>query len=78
MERIATNKEVYVQVQKWMKDDRDIDRTVKQVETKLKKLRSGYSKLKDRMKLSGSERPFLTNALSSVEKVAYEGTGHRI
>jgi len=45
---------------------------VKQVETKLKKLRSGYSKLKDRMKSSGLERAYLTNALTSVEKVAYE------
>ena len=72
VEGIATNKEVYGQVQKLMKDDHDIDRTVKQVETKLKKLRSGDSKLKDRMKSSGSERPYLTNALTSVEKVAYE------
>ena len=47
VEGIATNKEVYGQVQKLMKDDHYIDRTMKQVETKLKKLRSGYSKLKD-------------------------------
>ena len=32
VEGIATNKEVYGQVQKLMKDDHNIDRTVKQVE----------------------------------------------
>ena len=36
------------------------------------KLRSGYSKLKDGMKSSGTERQYLTNASTSVEKVAYE------
>ena len=40
VEGIATNKNVYAQVQKLMKGDHNIDRTVKQVETKLKKLRS--------------------------------------
>ena len=32
VEGIATNKEVYSQVQKLMKDDHNIDQTVKQVE----------------------------------------------
>ena len=38
----------------------------------MKKLKLGYSKLKDRMKVSGAERPYDSKSLSSVEKVAFQ------
>ena len=67
---MATNKIVYDEIKKILKEQSNIDRTTSQIETKIKKLRSGYSKLKDRMKQSGSERPYFSGALSSVEKTA--------
>ncbi|XP_046845601.1 uncharacterized protein LOC124439420 [Xenia sp. Carnegie-2017] len=53
-----------------MKEESNTERTVDQIKTKVKKLRSGYVKLKDRMKTSGSEHPYFSSALSSVEKMA--------
>ena len=38
----------------------------------MKELKSGYSKLKDRMKVSGAERPYDSKSLTSVEKVAFQ------
>lgn len=70
IEGMVNNKEVHKEIQAIMKDQSNIDRTLKQIETKLKKLRSGYSKLKDRMKTSGAERPYFSSALSSVERAA--------
>ncbi|CAB3998620.1 Hypothetical predicted protein [Paramuricea clavata] len=67
---MATNKVVYDEISRILKEHSNIDRTTSQIETKIKKLRSGYSKLKDRMKQSGSERPYFSSALSSVEKTA--------
>lgn len=67
---MATNKVVYDEIRKILKEHSNIDRTTSQIESKIKKLRSGYSKLKDRMKQSGSERPYFSSALSSVEKNA--------
>ena len=40
----------------------------------MKKLKSGYSKLKDRMKILGAERPYVSKSLSSLEK-AHSSTG---
>ncbi|CAB4001720.1 Hypothetical predicted protein [Paramuricea clavata] len=67
---MATNKFVYDEISRILKEHSNIDRTTSQIETKIKKLRSGYSKLKDRMKQSGSERPYFSSALPSVEKTA--------
>ena len=38
----------------------------------MKKLKSGYSKLKDRMKVSGAERPHDSKSHTSVDKVAFQ------
>ncbi|XP_046851176.1 uncharacterized protein LOC124444606 [Xenia sp. Carnegie-2017] len=65
---MANNRNVYDKVRKMLKEYSDIDRTTSQIETKIKKLRSSYCKLKDRMKQSGSERPYFLSALSIVEK----------
>ena len=59
-------------LQRTMKEQSNVDRTPTQIETKMKKLRSGYTKLKDRMKQSGNERSYLSSALTSVEKVAHK------
>ena len=67
---MATSKIVYDEIKKILKEQSNIDRMTSQIETKIKKLRSGYSKLKDRMKQSGSERLYFSSALSSVEKTA--------
>ena len=69
---MATNRVVYCELQRTMKEQSNVDRTPTQIETKMKKLKSGYTKLKDRMKQSGNERLDLSNALTSVEKVAYK------
>ena len=69
---MATNKVVYDEISRILKEHSNIDRTTSQIETKIKKLRSGYSKLKDRMKQSGSERLYFSSALSSVEKILKE------
>ena len=50
IEGMSSNKELYEEMRRIMKDESQVERTVSQIETKLKKLRSGYSKLKDRMK----------------------------
>lgn len=50
IEGMSSNKELYEEVRRIMKDESQVERTVSQIETKLKKLRSGYSKLKDRMR----------------------------
>ena len=46
---MATNRVVYSELQRTMKEQWNVDRTPTQIETKMKKLRSGYTKLKDRM-----------------------------
>ena len=72
IEGMSSNKELYEEMRRIMKDESQVERMVSQIETKLKKLRSGYSKLIDRMKTSGAERPYLTSALTSVEKAALQ------
>ena len=54
-EPMTTNKDLYSSIKGLLERNNDIQRTAKQIETKLKKLKSGYSKLKDRMKISGAE-----------------------
>ena len=54
-EPMTTNKDLYSSIKGLLEQNNDIQRTAKQIETKLKKLKSGYSKLKDRMKISGAE-----------------------
>ena len=72
IEGMASNKDVNGESQKIMKEQSGIERTTQQIDNKLKKLRSGYGKLKDRMQSSGAERPYLTSALTSLEKVAFQ------
>ena len=71
-EPMTTNKDLYSSIKGLLEQNNDIQRTAKQIETKLKKLKSGYSKLKDRMKISGAERPYDSKALSSQEKAAFQ------
>ena len=68
----STNRELYASIQRLLKQNNDVERCAKQIETKVKKLKSGYSKLKDRMKVSGAERPYDSKSLTSVEKVAFQ------
>ena len=70
IDSMSSNKELFNNIQRIMKEESHTERTVDQIKTKLKKLRSGYVKLKDRMKTSGSEHPYFSSALSSVEKMA--------
>ena len=72
IEGMVSNKDVNGEIQKIMKEQSGIERTTQQINNKLKKLRSGYGKLKDRMQSSGAERPYLTSALTSLEKVAFQ------
>ena len=58
---MATDKIVYDEIKKTLKEQSNIDRTTSQIETKMKKSRSGYSKLKDRIKQSGSERQYFSS-----------------
>ena len=67
IEGMASNKDVNGEIQKIMKEQSGIERTTQQIDNKLKKLRSGYGKLKDRMQSSGAE-----SALTSLEKVAFQ------
>ena len=69
---ITTNKELYSSIRDFLKENNDIEHSTKQIETKAKKLKSGYSKLQDQMKVSGAERPYDSKALTSVEKVAFQ------
>ena len=71
-EPMTTNKDLYSSIKGLLEQNNDIQRTAKQIETKLKKLKSGYSKLKDRMKISGAERRYDSKALSSQEKAAFQ------
>ncbi|PFX15432.1 hypothetical protein AWC38_SpisGene20343 [Stylophora pistillata] len=72
IEGMASNKNVNEEIQKIMKEESGIERTTQQIENKIKKLRSGYGKLKARMQSPGAERPYLTSALTSLEKVAFQ------
>lgn len=71
---MTTNRELYSSIKSLLELNNDVQRSTKQIETKviMKKLKSGYSKLKDRMKVSGAERPYDSKSLSSVEKVAFQ------
>ena len=65
---MTTNRELYTLIKSLLEQNNDVQRSTKQIETKVKKLKSGYSKSKDRMKVSGAERPFDSKSLTSVEK----------
>ena len=69
---MTTNRELYNSINGLLEQNNDVQRSTKQIETKVKKLKSGYSKLKDRMKVSGAERPYDSKSLTSVEKVAFQ------
>ena len=69
---MTTNRELYSSIKSLMELNNDVQRSTKQIETKVKKLKSGYSKLKDRMKVSGAGRPYDSKSVSSVEKVAFQ------
>jgi len=69
---MTTNRELYSSIKSLLELNNDVQRSTKQIETKVKKLKSGYSKLKDRMKVSGAERPYDSKSLSSVQKVAFQ------
>ena len=69
---MTTNRELYSSIKSLLEQNNDVQRSTKQIETKVKKLKSGYSKLKDRMKVSGAERPYDSKSLTSVEKVAFQ------
>ena len=69
---MTTNRELYSSIKSLMELNNDVQRSTKQIETKVKKLKSGYSKLKDRMKVSGAQRPYYSKSLSGVEKVAFQ------
>ena len=69
---MTTNRELYSSIKSLLEQNNDVERSTKQIQTKVKKLKSGYSELKDRMKVSGAERPFDSKSLTSVEKVAFQ------
>ena len=46
IEGMSLNKELYEKIRRIMKNESQVERTVSQIETKLKQLRSGYSNLK--------------------------------
>ena len=69
---MTTNRELYSSIKSLLEQNNDVQRSTKQIETKVKKLKSGYSKLKDRMKVSGAERPYDSKSLTSVEKVTFQ------
>ena len=69
---MTTNRELYSSTKSLLEQNNDVQRSTKQIETKVKKLKSGYSKLKDSMKVSGAERPYDSKSLASVEKVAFQ------
>ena len=64
--------ELYSSIKSLLEQNNDVQRSTKQIERKVKKLKSSYSKLKERMKVSGAERPYDSKSLSSVEKVAFQ------
>ncbi|KAK2549831.1 hypothetical protein P5673_029653 [Acropora cervicornis] len=45
---MTTNRELYSSIKSLLELNNDVQRSTKQIETKVKKLKSGYSKLKDR------------------------------
>ena len=55
---MTTNRELYSSIKSLLELNNDVQRSTKQIETKVKKLKSGYSKLKDRVKVFGAERPY--------------------
>ena len=69
---MTTNRELYSSTKSLLELNNDVQCSTKQIQTKVKKLKSGYSKLKDRMKVSGAERPYDSKSLSSVEKLAFQ------
>ena len=56
---MTPNRELYNSINDLLEQNKDVQRSTKQIETKVKKLKSGYkltcSKLKDRMKVSGKQ-----------------------
>ena len=68
---MTTNRELYSSTKSLLELNNDVQCS-KQIQTKVKRLKSGYSKLKDRMKVSGAERPYDSKSLSSVEKLAFQ------
>lgn len=69
---MTKNREFYSSIKSLLEQNNDVQGSPKHMETKVKKLKSGYSKFKDRMKVSGAERPFDSKSLTSVEKVAFQ------
>ena len=68
---MKTYRQLYSSIMSPLEQKNNIQHSTKQMETKVKKLKSGYCKLKDRMKVSGAEQPYGSKSLSSVEKVAF-------
>ena len=66
------NRELYSSTKSLLELNNDVQCSTKQIQTKVKKLKSGFSKLKDRKKVSGAERPYDSKSLSSVEKLAFQ------
>ena len=47
---MSTNRELYASIPPLLEQNNDVKRSAKQIETKVKKLKSGYSKKKSRKK----------------------------
>ena len=69
---MTTNRDLHRSIADLLKQNNEVECSTKQIKTKMKKLKTGYSKLKDRMKASGAERPYDSKALTSTKKVAFQ------
>ena len=71
---MTANRELYSSIGSLLEQNNDVQCCTKQIAMKtiVKKLKSGYSKLKDRMKVSGAEQPYDLKSLTSVEKAAFQ------
>ena len=69
---MTTNRDLHRSIADLLKQNNEVECSTKQIKTKMKKLKTGYSKLKDRMKVSGAERPYDYKALTSTKKVAFQ------
>ena len=65
----TTNRDLHRSIADLLKQNNEVECSTKQIKTKMKKLKTGYSKLKDRMKVKS---PYDYKALTSTKKVAFQ------
>lgn len=72
---MTTNRDLHRSIAGLLKQNNEVECSTKQIKTKMKKLKTGYSKLKNRMKVSGAERPYDSKALTSTKKSCIPALG---